>query len=178
MASGWRQDGVRMRRDEARQASEVCQGSGVGVRSTSRCVRMRQKGVRVASGRRRDNLASGWRQDDVKRRGAQIKWTQGTTGFGVSRRERSVCVVELQVHVRASTKICHAHIPTRLVSCWNRGPLGCCGKPSPVVGSSRENINMYILSSIYAGAHSPFTSYCLSSSRCRPRYHRFNSTRT
>ena len=52
MASGWHQDGVRMRQDGVRQASEVCQGSGVGVRSTSRCIRMRQEGVRVASGRR------------------------------------------------------------------------------------------------------------------------------
>ena len=34
---------------------------------------MRQEGVRVASGRRQDNLASGWRQDDVKRRGARIR---------------------------------------------------------------------------------------------------------
>ena len=73
MASGWRQDGVRMRQDGVRQLSEVCQGSGVGVRSTSRCVRMRQEGVRVASGRRHVNVASGWRQDDVKRRGARIK---------------------------------------------------------------------------------------------------------
>ena len=75
MASGWRQDGVRVCQDGIRQASEVCQGSSVGVRSTSRCVRMRQEGVRVASGRRQDNLASGWRQDDVKRRGARINWT-------------------------------------------------------------------------------------------------------
>ena len=52
MASGWRQDGVRMRQDGVRQASKVCHGSGVGVRSTSRCVRMRQEGVRVAPGRR------------------------------------------------------------------------------------------------------------------------------
>ena len=37
---------------------------------------MRQEGVRVASGRRQDNLASGWRQDDVKRRGARIKWQE------------------------------------------------------------------------------------------------------
>ena len=73
MASGWRQDGVRMRQDGVRQASHVCQGRGVGVRSASGCVRMRQEGVRVASGRRQDNLASGWRQDDVKRRGARIK---------------------------------------------------------------------------------------------------------
>ena len=36
-------------------------------------VRMRQEAVRVASGRRQDNFASGWRQDDVKRRGARIK---------------------------------------------------------------------------------------------------------
>ena len=34
---------------------------------------MHQEGVRVASGRRQDNLASGWRQDDVKQRGAPIK---------------------------------------------------------------------------------------------------------
>ena len=73
MASRWRQDGVRMRQNGVRQASEVCQGSGVGVRSMSGCVRMRQKCVRVASGRRQENLASGWRQDDVKRRGARIK---------------------------------------------------------------------------------------------------------
>ena len=39
---------------------------------------MRQEGVRVASGRRQDNLASGWRQDDVKRRGARIKWCAAT----------------------------------------------------------------------------------------------------
>ena len=35
---------------------------------------MRQEGVRVASGRRQDNLASRWRQDDVKLRGARIKY--------------------------------------------------------------------------------------------------------
>ena len=66
MASGWRQDGVRMRQNGVRQESEVCQGSGVGVRSMSGCVRMRQEGVMVRSGRHQDNLASGWRQDDVK----------------------------------------------------------------------------------------------------------------
>ena len=78
MASGLRQDGVMMRQDGVRQASEVCQGSGVGVRSTSGCVRMRQEGVRVASGRRQDNLASGWRQDDFKRQGARINcWVLG-----------------------------------------------------------------------------------------------------
>ena len=70
MASGWRQDGVRMRQDGFGQGSHVCHGSGVGVRSASGCVRMRQEGVRVASGRRQDNLASCWRQDDVKQRGA------------------------------------------------------------------------------------------------------------
>ena len=72
MASGWRREGVRMRLDGVRQASNVCQGRGVGVRSAAGCVRMRQEGVRVASGRCQDNLASGWRQDDVKRRGAGI----------------------------------------------------------------------------------------------------------
>ena len=74
MASGWRQDGVRMRQDGVRQASNVCQGRGVGVRSASGCFRMGQEGVRVASERRQDNLASGWRQDDVKRRWARINW--------------------------------------------------------------------------------------------------------
>ena len=63
-----------MRQDGVRQALEVCQGSGVGVRSASGCVRMRQEGVRMASGRREDTLASVWRQDDVKRRGARIKY--------------------------------------------------------------------------------------------------------
>ena len=72
MASGWRQNGVRMRQDGVKQVSEVCQGSGVGVRRTLGCVRMRQEGIRVASGRRQDSSASGWRQDDVKRRGARI----------------------------------------------------------------------------------------------------------
>ena len=46
MASGRRQDGVR-------QASEVCQGKGVGVRSASGCVRMRREVVWPASGVRR-----------------------------------------------------------------------------------------------------------------------------
>ena len=85
MASGWRQDGVRMRQDGVRQASEVCQVRVVGVRDASGCIRMRLEGVRVASGRRQDNLASGWRQDDVKRRGARRRWprrphTPCTTG--------------------------------------------------------------------------------------------------
>ena len=71
----------------------------------------------------------------------------------MSRREGSVCVAEPQVHVRASTKICHAHISTRLVGCWDRGPLGCCGNPSPLVGNSRENINIYTSSHKYMHVH-------------------------
>ena len=59
-------------------------------------------------------------------------------------------VVEIHVHARASTKICHAHSPVRWVGCWEREPLGCCGSPSPVVGNSIENINTYLLSEIYA----------------------------
>ena len=62
-----------MHQDGVEETSYVCQGRGVGVRGVSGCIRMRQEGVRVASGRRQDNLASGWRQDDVKRRGARIK---------------------------------------------------------------------------------------------------------
>ena len=50
-------------------------------------------------------------------------------------------------------KICRAHIRTRLVGCWERGPLGCCENPSPLLGNSRENINIYILSYIYAYTH-------------------------
>ena len=45
---------------------------------------MRQEGVRMASGRRQDNLASGWRQDDVKRRGARIKWLEQGVGAGAA----------------------------------------------------------------------------------------------
>ena len=75
-----------------------------------------------------------------------IKRTGGTPGFVVSLRERSVCVVETEVRARASTKTCHAHIPIRLVGRWDTGPSGCCGNPSPLVGNSRENINIYILS--------------------------------
>ena len=48
-----------MRQIGVRQASEVCQDSGLGVRSASGCVRMRQEGVRVASKRLQDNLGSG-----------------------------------------------------------------------------------------------------------------------
>ena len=59
MASGWRQDGVRVRQDCVKQASEVCQGRGVGVRNAVKCVRMRQEGVRMVSGRHQDNPASG-----------------------------------------------------------------------------------------------------------------------
>ena len=48
MASGWRHDRFRMCQDGVKHTSQVCQGRRVGVRSVSRCVRMRQKGVRVA----------------------------------------------------------------------------------------------------------------------------------
>ena len=71
MASGWREDGVR-------QASHVGQGRVVGVRSASGCVRMCQEGVKLASGRLQVTLASGWRQDDVKRPGAGIKWASSS----------------------------------------------------------------------------------------------------
>ena len=67
-----------MPQDGVKQASHVCRGRGVGVRSTSGCVRMPQVGVRVASERRQDNLASGWRQDDVERRGARVNWLSRT----------------------------------------------------------------------------------------------------
>ena len=67
MASGWRQGGVKERQDSP-MASETRQDASEwrqdGVRMASGCVRMRREGVRVASGRRQDNLASGWRQDD------------------------------------------------------------------------------------------------------------------
>ena len=63
-----------MRQDGVRQASDVCQGSGVGSTSGAGCVRMRQEGVWVASGRHQDNSASRWRQDEVEQRGARINW--------------------------------------------------------------------------------------------------------
>ena len=74
-----------------------------------------------------------------------IKRTRGTLGFGVSWRGSSVCVVKTQVHARASTNGCNAHIPTRSVKRWDRGPLGCCGNPSSLAGNSRENINISVL---------------------------------
>ena len=51
-ASGWRQDGVRKGQNGVRQALEVCQGNGVGVRSVPGCNRMHQEwfGVRMAPG--------------------------------------------------------------------------------------------------------------------------------
>ena len=52
-----------MRRDGVKEASEVCQVVGVGVQSASRCVRMRQEGVRVALGRLQDYF---WPQDGVR----------------------------------------------------------------------------------------------------------------
>ena len=55
-----------MRQDGVSQVSEVCQRNGGGVRSASGCVWMRQESIRVASGRRQENLASGWRQDGVR----------------------------------------------------------------------------------------------------------------
>ena len=64
-----------------------------------------------------------------------------------------MCVVEIHVHARASTKICHAHIPTCLVGRWDRGPLGYCGNLSPLLGNSREHITIYILSCIHAHSH-------------------------
>ena len=59
-----------------------------------------------------------------------------------------MCVVEIQVHVWASTKICHAH-----VACWDGGPLGCCGHPSPLAGNSRETVNIYTSSHKYMHVH-------------------------
>ena len=118
MASGWRQDGVRMRQDGVRmcqdgvrQASHVCQGRGVGVRSASGCFRMRQEGVRVALGTRQDYLASGWRQDDVKRLGARIKLSRSS--FGTRPRGFFSCLI---MHP-------HAH-PRRLpiVAHWTPSP--------------------------------------------------------
>ena len=63
-----------------------------------------------------------------------------------------MCVVEIQVHARASTKICHTHIPTRLAGYWDREPLGCCGNPSPLVGTLDE-ISTYISSDNYMQTH-------------------------
>ena len=67
MASGWRQGGVRglsrwsCRRQERVRMRQDASGT-------------RQDGVRKASGRRQEYLASGWRQDDVKRRRARINY--------------------------------------------------------------------------------------------------------
>ena len=76
--------------------------------------------------------------------GTLNQWTRGTPGFGVSRRERSVCVVEIQAHARPSIKICHAHIPTRLV-----------GVVETQVHSwgTLEKISTHISSHIYAHTH-------------------------
>ena len=71
-----------------------------------------------------------------------------------------MCCGNPSPHTGLYKEKCHAHIPTRLVGCWDRGPLGCCGNPSPLVGNSRENINIHILSLTYACTHSPFSSYC------------------
>ena len=61
--------------------------------------------------------------------------------------------MERQVHARASIKVCHAHIATHLVLCWDRGRLGCCGNPSQLVGNSRENLNIYISSHKHIQLH-------------------------
>ena len=63
IASGWRLNGVWMRRDGVKQASEVCQVVGVGVQSASRRVRVRQEGVRVALKRLQEYF---WRQDGAR----------------------------------------------------------------------------------------------------------------
>ena len=39
------------------------------------------------------------------------------------------------------------------LACWDRGALGCCGNPSPLVANSRKNINTYILSYICTHTH-------------------------
>ena len=44
---------------------------------------MRQEGVRVASGRHQDELASGRCQDDVKRRGARINCHRRVNGLEI-----------------------------------------------------------------------------------------------
>ena len=69
MASGWRQDGVRMRLDGCQDAVRMMGSLASGWRQVaSGCVRMasgkHQNSVRMASGSVR--MASGWRQDGVK----------------------------------------------------------------------------------------------------------------
>ena len=69
MASGWRQDGVRMRQDARQDAVRMMGSLASGWRQVaSGCVRMasgkRQNSVRMASGSVR--VASGWRQGGVK----------------------------------------------------------------------------------------------------------------
>ena len=83
MASGWRQDGVRMRQDGRQDAVRMMGSLASGWRQVaSGCVRMasgkrqnsvrmasgwRQGGVRMASGWRQDIMVvSGWRQDSVR----------------------------------------------------------------------------------------------------------------
>ena len=60
-------DGIRMRHDGVREASEVCQGGGVCVKIARGYVRRRQEGVRVACGKLEDTLASRWRQGSNSR---------------------------------------------------------------------------------------------------------------
>ena len=69
MASGWRQDGVRMRQDRRQDAVRMMGSLASGWRQVaSGCVRMasgkRQNSIRMASGSVR--VASGWRQDGVR----------------------------------------------------------------------------------------------------------------
>ena len=72
MASGWRQDGVRMRQHGRQDAVRMMGSLASGWRQVaSGCVRMasgkRQNSVRMASGRRQDIMvASAWRQDGVR----------------------------------------------------------------------------------------------------------------
>ena len=69
MASGWRQDGVRMRQDGRQDAIRMMGSLASGWRQVvSGCVRKasgkRQNSVRMASGSVR--VASGWRQGGVR----------------------------------------------------------------------------------------------------------------
>ena len=68
--------------------------------------------------------------------------------------ERGLCLLwKAKCTHGASTKKCHAHILTRLVGLWDRGPLGCCGNPSPLVHNSRENMNIYTSTHKYMQVH-------------------------
>ena len=69
MASGWRQDGVRMRQKRRQDAVRIVGSLTSGWRQVaSGCVRMasgkRQNSIRMVSGSVR--VASGWHQDGVR----------------------------------------------------------------------------------------------------------------